>query len=204
MMDPAHQPVVQWGTMCFFIICSIHLRWATRSVDWVSVFPQAPLDKPIFMSTPRGFVNEHSKDGCLKAAQSLCKSKFAPRNWHPHLHKASLKLGFRESPFDKCLFHQPGMLIILCVDNAGTAAPVKESINSSVKELQDKGFNVEMEGDFTECLGTGMEHRDDRTIHMTQKGLIKKIIATAKMKECKPNKTPALTAALGLDAKGKP
>ena len=39
---------------------------------------------------------------------------------------------------------------------------------------------------------------------MTWKGLIEKIIVTAKMKECKPNKTPALTTAQGLDTKGKP
>ena len=49
----------------------------------------------------------------------------------------------------------------------------------------------------------GTEHRDDRTVCMTQKGLIKKIVATAKMKECNPNKTPALTAALGSDIKGE-
>ena len=61
-----------------------------------------------------------------------------------------------------------------------------------------------MEGNFTECLGIRMEHGDNRTICMTQKGPIKKIIATAKKKECKPNKTPALTATLGSDAKGKP
>ena len=61
-----------------------------------------------------------------------------------------------------------------------------------------------MEGDFTECPGIGMEHRDDGTVCMTQKGSIKKIVATAEMKECNPNKTPALTAAPGSDAKGKP
>ena len=61
-----------------------------------------------------------------------------------------------------------------------------------------------MEGDFAEFLGVGMEHRDDRTVWMVQKGSIKKIVATAKMKECNPNETPALTAALGSDAKGKP
>ena len=89
------------------------------------------------------------------------------------------------------------MLIILCADNARTAAPDKESINNLVKELQDEGFDLEMEGDFTEHLGIRMEHRDDRTICMTQKGLIKKTIAVAKMKEqCNLNKTPALTAAL--------
>ena len=61
-----------------------------------------------------------------------------------------------------------------------------------------------MEGNFTECLGIRAQHRDDRNAHMTQKGLIKKIIATAKMQGCKPNKTPALLTALGLDAEGEP
>ena len=128
-------PAVWWRTICFFIIHSIHLRWATRSVDWVNTFPQAPPDKPTFMCTPRGFMNECNKDGCLKAVQPLCGSNFAPRNWHLHPRKMSLKLGFRECPFDKCLFHQPRMLIILCADNAGTAAPDKESVNNPVKEL---------------------------------------------------------------------
>ena len=96
------------------------------------------------------------------------------------------------------------MLIILCTDNAGVAAPNKESINSSVREVRDEGFDLEMEGNFAEHLGIGIKHRDDRTINVTQKGLIEKIIATTKMKECKPNKTPALTTALGSDPEGKP
>ena len=65
------------------------------------------------------------------------------------------------------------MLIILCADDARImAAPNKESMNNLIKELQDKGFNLEMEGDFTECPGIGTEHRDDGTVCMTQKGLI--------------------------------
>ena len=96
------------------------------------------------------------------------------------------------------------MLIISCVDGAGMAAPNEEIINKSAKELQDKGFNLEMEGDFTKHLGIGMEHRDDGSVCMTQKGSIKKIIATAKMQGCEPNKTPAPLTALGSDAKGEP
>ena len=86
------------------------------------------------------------------------------------------------------------MLIILCADDARMAAPNEESINNPVKELQDKGFDLEMEGNFTECLGIRMEHRDDGSACMTQKGLIKKIITTAKMQGC----------ALGSDAEGEP
>ena len=61
-----------------------------------------------------------------------------------------------------------------------------------------------MEGDFAKHPGIGMEHRGDGTICMTQNGPIKKIIATAKMKECNSNKTPAPTAVPGSDAKSKP
>ena len=73
-----------------------------------------------------------------------------------------------------------------------------------VKELQDKGFDLEMEGDFTKHLSIGMEHRDDGSVCMTQKGPIKKTIAAAKMQGCKPNNTPALLTAPGSDAKGEP
>ena len=76
------------------------------------------------------------------------------------------------------------MLTILCVNNARKAAPDKESTNNPAKELQNEEFNLEMKGNFTEHLGIRMEHRDDGTIHMTRKGSIEKIIATAKMKEC--------------------
>ena len=81
--------------------------------------------------------------------------------------------------------------MILCAADAGMDTP-------------DKGFDLEMEGDFAEHLGIGMQQRDNRTICMTQKGLIEKIISTAKMKKCNPSKTPAPTAAPGLDAKCKP
>ena len=91
------------------------------------------------------------------------------------------------------------MLIILCADDAGMAAPGKESINDPVKELCDEGFNLEMEDDFMEHLGIGMEHRDDGTICVTQKGLIEKIIETTKTTGCKPNSAPAQQVASGSD-----
>ena len=61
--------------------------------------------------------------------------------------------------------------------------PDKESVtNDPVKEFQDEGFNLEMGGGFTEHPGIRMEHRDDGTTCMTQKGPVEKIILTAKMR----------------------
>ena len=111
--------------------------WITISVKWVNAFPQDILDKPLFMQTPRGFLNKFGKDGCLKLTQSLYGSKFAPKNWHTYLRKALLKLGLRECPFDKRLFYGPGLLMALHVDNVGVAAPKQEDVETFVEELHN-------------------------------------------------------------------
>ena len=50
-----------------------------------------------------------------------------------------------------------------------------------VQELREAGFDLDIEGDFNSYLGIGIEELPDGTRHMTQKGLIRKIIATTKM-----------------------
>ena len=199
-----HAPVVQWSTIRFFMICAMHSGWVTKSVDWVNAFPQAPLKEPVFMTTPRGFANEHRVNGCLRLNKSLCGSKFAPKNWCQHLAEALFKIGFRECPFDKCLFHRKNMLMILCVDDAGLAAPEEKDIENPVEELRNEGFDLELEGDFSTHLGIGIEENEDGTRWMTQKGLIDRIIEATKMTDCNPNKTPTLTVALGSDKDGEP
>ena len=47
--------------------------------------------------------------------------------------------------------------MILHVDDAVLVTPDKENVNNLVKELCDEGFDLEMEGDFVECLRIGME-----------------------------------------------
>ena len=117
-------------------------------------------------------------------------SKFAPKNWYTYLQKALLRLGLQECPFDKCLFYQPGLLMVLYVDDVGIAAPTRKNVEDFVEELQQEGFDLEFEGDFTEYLvGIGIEEQEDGTCHMSQKELITKIIETTKMTDCKPNWT---------------
>ena len=200
----SYAPVVMWSTIRFFLIMALHLCWCTISVDWVNAFPQAVLDKPVFMQTPRGFMNRYGQDGCLKLLRSLYGSKFAPKNWYTYLRKALLKLGLRECPFDKCLFHRPGLLMILYVDDAGIAAPKREDVEQFVEELRNEGFDLEIEGDFTEYLGIGIEELEDGSRHMSQKGLIEKIIKNTKMTDCNPNWTPSTQVPLGSDADGEP
>ena len=62
------------------------------------------------------------------------------------------------------------------------------------------GFDLENEGNFTECLSIGTEEQEDETLHLFWKGLLKKIAQTMKTICCNPNLMLANEAALGSQA----
>ena len=200
----SYAPVVSWSTVRFFLVISIMIGWTTVSVDWANAFIQAKLKVPMYMQTPRGFTNKFGQEGCLRVTKSLYGSKFAPRNWYTHLRSGLIKLGLNESPIDKCLFYRKNLLLVLYVDDAGIAAPNKALIDAFVQELKDLGFDLDIEDNFSSYLGIGIEELAEGTRHMTQSGLIKKVIATTKLEDCNPNWIPTTQAALGSDPDGEP
>ncbi len=77
-------------------------------------------------------------------------------------------------------------------------------IDEFISSLETKGFTLTKEGTFSEFLGIKFTENKDAGINtLTQKGLIKKIIATTNLEDCNPNWTPASTSALGMDPNGE-
>ena len=72
-----------------------------------------------------------------------------------------------------------------------------------VNELRQRGFELDVEGDFTAFLGVALDKQPDGSIHIHQSGLIKKIIEAAKMEDANPNWTPTTQSALGSDPDGE-
>ena len=96
-------------------------------------------------------------------------------------------------------------MLILYVDDTGIAAKDPEAIDQLIASLRSKGFELTKEGSFSEFLGIKFD-KDEATglIHLSQKGLIKKIIQATNMKDCNPNWTPASQVALAKDTDGEP
>ena len=201
--EESFAPVTSWSSVRLFLVLAIILGWITISIDFNNAFIQAVLEKPIYMSIPRGFKSKHGPSGCVKLLRSLYGSKFAPRNWYMHLRQALLKLGFKESPIDPCLLYKKNILMVLYVDDAGIAAPNRAIIDELIQQLRDMDFDLDIEGDFNSYLGIGIEEFPDGSRHMTQSGLIKKILATSQMSNCNPNWTPSTQVALGSDPDGE-
>ena len=200
--EESYAPVSSWSSIRLFLILAMMWRWVTISVDWNNAFIQAVLKEPMYMATPRGFHNKYGTNGCLCVTKSLYGSRYAPRNWYLHLRQGLLSLGLKECPYDKCLFYRHNLLMVLYVDDAGIAAPTEADVHAFIQELRDIGFDLDVEGKFNEYLGVGIEELPDGTRHMTQKGLIDKILETTKMTDCNPNHTPCPQVALGKDLDG--
>ena len=200
--------VVAWSSVCIFLVLSLLLGWTTKALDFDNAFIQAKLDHECFAYLPRGYHSmmalRPGDQACLKLNKSVYGLRVAPKLWFEHLKQGLTELGFKSSSYDECFLYREGMLLVVFVDDCGLAVSDPSMIDWFVEELTKRGFELHIEGDFTAFLGVAVERLPNGTIHLHQTGLIKKIIAAAKMEDCNPNWTPATLTALGSDPEGKP
>ena len=113
-------------------------------------------------------------------------------------------LGLKQSAHDPCLLFREDLIVICYVDDLGFQAPNQGVIDKVVAQLRNKGFELTIEGTFTEYLGIQYNKIDEHAIEMNQQGLIDKILKATGMENCNPNKIPAAKSALGADPDGSP
>ena len=93
--------------------------------------------------------------------------------------------------------------MVIYVDDGGIGFKYKSDLNQFLEQLRSKGFELTMEGDFSEYLGIKLERRSNGSVEMTQKGLIAKIIQATGLENCHPNWTPCSQVCLGSDPTGE-
>jgi hypothetical protein len=200
--ENTYAPVVHWPTVRIVLTLAMLLGWETCSIDFDSAFVQAALKDPVWVQVPRGFRSSEGGDMCLKLEKSLYGLTIAPKLWYEHLTSAILELGFQRSSYDPCLFFQEEIMVAVYVDDCGIAASDQRHIDALIAGLRSLGFALHIEGKFEEFLGISIDRGPDciGSIHLTQKGLIQKVINYTGMEDCNPNWTPAIQVALGSDA----
>jgi hypothetical protein len=198
-------PVVAWTSVRLFLVLSMTIEWVTCSIDFSNAFLQAELVDPVWIHLPRGFHSTRPGKTCLRLKKSQYGLSIAPRLWFEHLSAALTNMGLTPSTQDKCLLFKRDLMVIVYVDDVGLSAPNMRIIDEFIAELENRGFVLTREGTFSEFLGIKFEEdKAAGTITLTQKGLIKKVIAAAGLEDSNPNWTPAATKALGIDPDGKP
>ena len=203
-----YAPVVQFSSVRFFLIFSMAMDWITCAIDFCNAFFQTDfpsLMEPVFLHPPRGYYQDIRRKSILKLKKSMYRLRDAPRLWYQNLFQYLLlpELGFTQSRNDPCLLFRLNMIIIVYVDDMGVAAINKTLIDELITFLCSHGLDLQREGTFQHYLGIRFSALPNGSVHMTQMGLIKKIITATGMEDCNPNKVPALKACLAKDHSGE-
>jgi hypothetical protein len=110
----------------------------------------------------------------------LYGQKQAGRVWYLHLRKNLLKLGFKPSQHDECVFYYGKTISIVYTDDTILLGPDKDEIDHLVKRL-GKTFKIEDQGNLSDYLGIKIEKKPDGMLEWTQPTLTQSILKDLKL-----------------------
>ena len=197
--DQTYAPVASWNSIRLLLILVATMGWHTQQIDYVLAFPQAPVEKEIYMKIPKGFrvTGNNHDDYVLKLNKNVYGQKQAGRVWNKFLEKKLInEVGFTKSKYDECVFYKNKTIYILYTDDSILAGPDKDEINQIIRDIQEAGLDITKEGDIKDFLGVNINKKNDGSVELTQPHLIDQILEDLKMKEdvLKEKETPAKTS----------
>jgi hypothetical protein len=210
-------PVVQWSTIRMLLVLAITLSLATKQVDYVSAFCQAPISDDVYIDLPRGWqtlnqmgIKENFKPGhVLKLNRGLYGLRQSPRNFFHYLKENLEGVGFKQSMLDPCLFISDKVICVVYVDDCLFFSPCASDIDESIAAIKERGMDLEVEDSVEGFLGISIKRESNdnngELITLTQTGLIDRIIIALGLDgNSNGISTPAPEKPLPKDSEGDP
>ena len=197
--DQTYAPVASWNSIRILLTLVATFGWHTQQIDYVLAFPQAPVEKEIYMKVPKGFriTGKNSKDYVLKLNRNVYGQKQAGRVWNKFLEEKLInEVGFKKSKVDDCVFYKNNTMYVLYTDDSILAGPDKNEIDQIIKDIQNAGLNITREGDIKDFLGINIKKLKEGGIEFTQPHLIDQILNDLKMdkEEVKTKSIPCMVS----------
>ena len=188
--DEVFAPVARSTTMRILLSVAGKENLCVRQFDVTTAFLNGYLQEEIYMRQPKGF-DEGEK--VLKLHKSLYGLKQAARVWNLALHDALLKIGFKQSEADQCLYtfkeNDSVCYVIIHVDDMLFAATNKFLIDQIVTKIGNK-FELKDLGDVKHFLGIDVFRSPDGSFNISQATYIDKIATETKLFDAKSQKFP--------------
>ena len=197
--DETYSPVATWRTIRLIMTLAAQNGWHTRQLDYVLAFPQAPVERELYMEIPKGFNIDEGRtdDFILKINKNIYGQKQARRVWNKYLvNKLIKELGFKQSSIDECLFYKGDVLYALYTDDSILTGPDKGEIDKIIADMRRIGLNITDEGNLEDFLGVNIERKEDGSIVLTQPHLIDQILKDLRLDndKVKEKDTPAASS----------
>jgi hypothetical protein len=184
--DQTYAPVASWNSIRTLLVMSALHGWHTKQIDYVLAFPQAPVEREIYMQIPKGFriAEGSTRDYVLKLHKNVYGQKQAGRVWNKYLVDILVnKVGFKQSSVDECVFYRGKVMYVLYTDDSILAGPDLKEIEQAIEDIKKAKLDITIEGDIQDFLGVNIDRKSDGSIHLTQPHLIDQILEDLKMGE---------------------
>lgn len=197
-------PVAKMGTIRSILSIAASKKMILAQFDVSTAFLYGNLEETIYMKQPEGYQDDTDRVCLLK--KSLFGLKQGPRCWFKRFGEFLLKLGFKVSEADPCLFirerNDKKLILVLYVDDGLVGATDLQELNTFIQELRSEFKITAKEASY--YLGLEIEQKNG-SIKISQKAHAKKILEQYRFSECKSVSTPMLkcseTSKAGKDEK---
>ena len=189
--DQTFSPVAKLSTIRSVLAIAATEKLHLSQFDVSTTFLYWELEDEIYMKQPEGF-NDGTGLVC-KLIRSLYGLKQAPRCWNKRFGNFLIKLGFKPSVADPCLFirerNGQKVILVLFVDDGLVAAQNNGDTEAFFAELRKEFKILTKNADF--FLGLEIE-RTDEYIKINQSAYARKILDRFNFSDCKSVSTPML------------
>jgi len=159
-----------------------------HQIDVETAFLYGLLNEVIYMETPPGFEQEFGPH--VRLSKTLYGLKQSPHYWYETLRKALEAMGFSRTQSDNCMFIRGDVWVLVYVDDMLITAPTVKQVNQVKVDLA-KSFKIKDLGEAGHFLALEITRdRENRTITLSQKGYIEKILNRFHLNDSTPCSTP--------------
>lgn len=189
-----YAPVAKLTTIRVALAVALQRGMVIHQMDVQTAFLHGELQETIYMAIPEG-VEADAETVCL-LKKSLYGLKQAPKCWNEKLNQVLLKLGFKRSKHDYCVYTRidergnDDVYIVIYVDDL-LIMGVRAKTVDDIKKKLSQFFKMTDCGELQHFLGMKIAY--DRvlgTMCLSQEASIEKVLKKFGMDDCNPTKTP--------------
>ena len=192
-------PTVKIKSLKYLLAIAAQEDLEIKQLDFVTAFLNAKLNEDIYIAVPQGYTENLHGHNALLLNKALYGLKQASREWWLELNKFLNSLGYYASELDECLYMKvvngQRIYLALYVDDTISMYPT----NLEQVWLEDKAkiaakYAIKDLGDCQWILHMELKRdRPNRTITLTQKAYIEKVLAEHGVTDANPCINPFLT-----------
>jgi Reverse transcriptase (RNA-dependent DNA polymerase) len=167
------------------LILAVLQGWMTKQLDFVQVYPQAPVEQDLYIDIPKGcnIGREDASKWALQVLKNIYGQKQAGKLWHDYLiQRLTKELNFTQCIMDPCILWRGQVIVIIYTDGTIITGPNAKDIDIAIADISSK-FSTTSKDTVSDFLGVHIQRKVDGTIEMTQPTFIQSILDDLGLKE---------------------